>query len=386
MSASPPYEQDGALQSAHFGDPAFDPNSGFDFAGFSDGVLRAMHDTHSAHLGICDAGGYSELGIGASQSLFTSGSFPVDIEVSALDMGYSVDPAEVTPDASISTGDFTSTRASHFQPPTSQTSIAAARSDSVGEKHGQITLLGSTPPGVGGHKSSTVFSQSGRTIKPNKSERARHAANQRHAKSKQTCEACASSNSMNVAEDGEEDPEVRKEKYRKKNRIATAKCRAKKKDNTEGIEEQFRALQASHNFLTREARRLRDDYSTLRTLALQHAPDPPRCNCSQIYIYNQYQAGEVVRNLGPPEVNSPMDSLLSPSLSGGLARMGSFSSGPLAGTYDRSQSISSSADGAFVPATAPNMCNPAVVAPSNNVQQDFSRYLQTSAEQGGFRS
>lgn len=306
--------------------------------------------------------------------------------MSALDMGYSIDPAEVTADAGTSTGDFTNTRASCFQPPTSQTSIAAARSDSVAEKHGQITLLDSTPPGVGGRKSSTVFSQSGRTIKPSKSERARHAANQRHAKSKQTREARAGSKSIDVAEDGEEDPEVRKEKYRKKNRIAAAKCRAKKKDNTDGIEEQFRTLQASHNFLTREARRLRDDYSTLCTLALQHAPDPPRCYCSQIYIYNQCQAGEVVRNLGPPEVNSPTDSLLSPSLFGGLARMGSFSGGPLAGMYDRSQSISSSADGAFAPATAPDMCDPAMVAPSNNVQQDFSRYLQTSAEQGGFQS
>lgn len=186
-----------------------------------------------------------------------------------------------------------------------------------------------------------MSSQSGRNTKPSRSERARRAANQRHAKSKQTREARASSNPIDVAEGGEEDPEIRKEKHRKKNCVAEAKCRAKKKDNTDGMEEQFRNLQASHNFLTREARKLRDEYNTLRTLALQHAPDMHGCNCPQIYTYNQCQAGEVVPSLGPQVVNSPTDSLLSPSSSGGLARIGSISGDSLAGTYDLSDALSS---------------------------------------------
>lgn len=283
-------------------------------------------------------------------------------------MNASVDPTNVSADV----------RASAFIPPASQTSIAAARSDSVAEKHGQVTPPDSTPPRVSGRKSSTVYSQSSKSTKPSKSERARHAANQRHAKSKQAPPARESSLSADVEED-EEDAEIRKEKYREKNRIAAAKCRAKKKDNTDGLEEQYRDLQASHNFLTREARKLRDEYSTLRTLALQHAPDTPGCGCSQIYTYNQCQAGEVVRNLGAPLVTSPTDSILSPSAFGGYDQMGSLPGGPLAESF-------SSKSSAFMPMATPDGYEAAMEANDSRVQQDLSRYLQGSEEYGAYQS
>ncbi|KAK3625365.1 hypothetical protein LTR56_020450 [Elasticomyces elasticus] len=392
MVATPPYQQqDSAFQSAQFADPAFDSHPGFDFAEFNDGIMRGMQDDSIVSLNAFNHGGYSGFGTDIRQShhgMSSFSPFPFGTSAFGQDMGASVDPSDMSANRVMSTGDFANGKSSYFLPPTAQSSIAFARSDSVAEKYGQVTPPDSTPP-EGRRKSSSVSVQSGKTTKPSKSDRARDAANQRHSKAKQTRparETRATSKSTDAAEDDdEEDVEVKKEKYREKNRIAAAKCRAKKKDNTDGLEETFRDLQASHNFLTREARKLRDEYSTLRTLALQHAPDTPGCNCSQIYTYNQCQAGEVVRNLGAPLL-SPTDSMLSPSAFGGGSRMGSFSGGPLADMYGRSQSFSAASNAAFPTAPPPNAYKPVNATLNDAVLQDFSGYLQGSVENGVFQS
>ncbi|KAK3616323.1 hypothetical protein LTR56_026032 [Elasticomyces elasticus] len=122
-------------------------------------------------------------------------------------------------------------------PTTMQTTIAKIRSDSVAEQYGWITPPGSKSPPKGGHKSSASSTRSGQATKLDRSERARHATNQRHTRSKQrrhhTQEERSGSNSSESVEE-DEGVDNKKEKYREKNRMAAARCRAKKKDNTDG--------------------------------------------------------------------------------------------------------------------------------------------------------
>lgn len=162
-----------------------------------------------------------------------------------------------------------------------------------------------------------------------KSERARNAANQRHAKAKKARKE--SIRKVEDEENGEEDEvEDKRERYREKNRLAAAKCRAKKKMNTEDLEESARSATAQNNRLKAEERELRDLFSSLRDQALAHDPSQG-CSCHAIHAYNMNKAQETARAtmaFGPGLMPSPSQRSIdsaSPSTVGATSRTQSFS-------------------------------------------------------------
>jgi len=268
-----------------------------------------------------------------------------------------------------------------FLPPAFQTSNASNRKDGSREEFGLVTPPESTPGNVDDRKSSTSSAQTIKNEKLSKSERARNAANQRHAKSKQARQARETrdiSGSSNGAEDGEEDVEVKKEKYREKNRVAAAKCRAKKKGSVDGLEENYRRLNAIHNFLTRELRELRDEFSALRTIALQHTSATHGCGCEGLHEYNRRKASQVAYGLGGPMVASPSSEVLF------RRQSNSMSAGPLAEMFGQHQASSSSSHDSFAPVTPQE--GTVLTAASNETQKSFPTYFQGSEERGGFQS
>lgn len=167
-----------------------------------------------------------------------------------------------------------------------QNQIVADRSTTVQQQYGQITPPDETIDGM----------MSAERAKSDKSERARNAANQRHAKSKKARKDSRLSQPSSVSDD--DDHEDKKERYREKNRLAAAKCRAKKKENIETIEDRHRNLSALNNVLKKQVQELRGELTGLRTHALDHQD----CNC-QISKYNINQARRVA--MGVDTAGSP---------------------------------------------------------------------------------
>jgi len=78
----------------------------------------------------------------------------------------------------------------------------------------------------------------------------------------------------------------KREKYREKNRVAAAKCRAKKKENVDVLEDNHRTQSVLNSALKQSEQSLRDELSYWRTQALQHT----FCNCHPIQEYNMCKA------------------------------------------------------------------------------------------------
>lgn len=83
-----------------------------------------------------------------------------------------------------------------------------------------------------------------------------------------------------------EDGDPKKEKYREKNRVAAAKCRAKKKEHVDSLEDNHRTQSALNTALKQTEKSLRDELSFWRTQALQHT----FCSCHSIQEYNLQKA------------------------------------------------------------------------------------------------
>ncbi|KAK5674114.1 hypothetical protein LTS10_013135 [Elasticomyces elasticus] len=388
VSATPSDVSESVFQQA-LADPAFDPHRGFDFVEANDAVLRGMHDSDAAALNMFnhEAHSQSSLSTTAHSSAQSPPSFsPYSGATGASAPGVeSGDPAGTS--TSMLVGDFARINDPVYLAPTTLSRIAQDRRDSVAERYKQITPPESTPSQKGGRKSSASYSKPGQTTNLVRTERARHAANQRHAGSKQPRrireERAGSKPGECVDEDGEH-VETKKEKYREKNRIAAARCRAKKKDSTHGFEERHRDLQASHNFLKREYRRLRDELSRLRTLALQHSSDTLGCSCTDLHNYNRCKASEVAQSFNGPMVPPPSVSVPSAGGLHGMSQTNSLSPASMAELYGRPQPFPTSGSYAPTPVTLPEMYDRAMVAGSADMQQDFSCYLEDSAERSGF--
>ena len=180
--------------------------------------------------------------------------------------------------------------------------------DSVAEHH-----LGLFTPPDDDTTTSAVKSEPGVSTtdfpaKLDKSQRARNAANQRHAKAKKkrpSDEAAVASSDLAFSGDDVED---KREKYREKNRLAAAKCRSKKKNNTEVLEEQHRELCAANSYAKRQERALRDELTRLRTMALNHSPAIEGCHCTGLHVYNARKAHDVASGW-----NQAGESIVSPS-------------------------------------------------------------------------
>ncbi|KAK5734033.1 hypothetical protein LTS12_026810 [Elasticomyces elasticus] len=273
MNATPSDLSKSAFQQA-LADPAFDPQPGFGFVEANDAVLRGMHDSDAAALDMFNHEAHSRsslnttahswLDLPSCEARLSNG-----VRLSAAPQGPRVPCAQSPPtfspysgatgafapsvesvdsagtSTSMLLGDFARIHAPVYLAPTTLSRIAQGRSDSVAERYGQVTPSESTPSQKGGRRSSASSSKSGQTTNLVRTERARHPANQRHARSKQPRQIRdkrAGSKSGEIVEEDEEDVETKKEKYREKNHIAAAKCRAKKKDNTDGLEEMHRDL------------------------------------------------------------------------------------------------------------------------------------------------
>jgi hypothetical protein len=183
----------------------------------------------------------------------------------------------------------------NFAGSAAQSQIIQSRAASVTQQYGQIT-----PPNDDTSSEFTKDLTSQRILRENeqarteKSERARNAAVQRHAKAKKERKDSQQSSSTQ----SDDDVDDKKEKYREKNRLAAAKCRAKKKDNIEGIEDKHRNLSALNAALKKQVQDLRGELTGLRTVALNHQG----CNC-RIARYNVNQAKKVA--MGVDGVGSP---------------------------------------------------------------------------------
>lgn len=86
----------------------------------------------------------------------------------------------------------------------------------------------------------------------------------------------------------------KREKYREKNRVAAAKCRAKKRDHVDILEDNYRTQGVLNSALKHSAQQLRDELSHLRTQALQHS----FCNCLPIQDYNMRKAQNLAAENG----------------------------------------------------------------------------------------
>ncbi|GAB7347196.1 hypothetical protein MBLNU459_g3305t1 [Dothideomycetes sp. NU459] len=83
-----------------------------------------------------------------------------------------------------------------------------------------------------------------------------------------------------------EEGDNKRGRYREKNRVAAAKCRAKKKEHVDHLEEDHRTGSVLNSALKQTEKSLRDELSFWRTQALQHS----FCNCHSIQEYNMRKA------------------------------------------------------------------------------------------------
>lgn len=141
-----------------------------------------------------------------------------------------------------------------------------------------------------------------------KSVRARNAANQRHSKKTRKDSKDAETEHSGDDDDGVGEGGGKKERYREKNRQAAAKCRDKKKKNTEQLDKKYRVIAADNAAIKQEVRMLRDEFCRIRELALQHGPE--QCSCTSLHAFNMQQAvkeaSSMARLMGDmPMMHSP---------------------------------------------------------------------------------
>ena len=101
-----------------------------------------------------------------------------------------------------------------------------------------------------------------------------------------------------------EEGDGKREKYREKNRVAAAKCRAKKKEHVDNLEDTHRTQSMLNTALKQTEKSLRDELSFWRTQALQHT----FCQCHPIQDYNMRKA----RNLAAESILGTSANLKSP--------------------------------------------------------------------------
>lgn len=87
-------------------------------------------------------------------------------------------------------------------------------------------------------------------------------------------------------ESGLQDDEVKRERFLKRNRVAASKCRQKKKEYINGLEERARELTSTRNHLMAYVASLKDEIIALKTEMLKHSD----CNCVAIQEYLRREA------------------------------------------------------------------------------------------------
>ncbi len=181
------------------------------------------------------------------------------------------------------------------------------RSENASQNFGQITPPDDLTPVFKTNAAAVAddSTQSQEEIaKLNRAQRARNAANKRHSKSKKRKDSPLDDTSKVDGSD-EDDPSKSTNIQREKNRIAAAKCRAKKKQTSEEMQDVHREGSRAHTYLSREVRELRDQKAFLRNVLLMH--EPGVCQCDAIHRFNMAQAQQMAMGVGAmiPQVMSP---------------------------------------------------------------------------------
>ncbi|KAI6914312.1 hypothetical protein KC318_g2167 [Hortaea werneckii] len=219
--------------SLDFGDPAFQPQASFDF----EDIVPESLSGNPERVGMSNYCHSMHDGSGIERSGTRDGRSPTERDFNY--QGAFVQPAPVNvrnqPDNYQAPYLFAFQTNGAYLFGSEQNGITQQRSN-VAQHFGQIT-----PPN-NSTKSKTSISKRKSlmsddvALKMNKSQRARIAANKRHAKSKKAREDVLHKDSgQDVAGNDEGDAEDKREKYREKIRLAAAKCRAKQKQGNEGL-------------------------------------------------------------------------------------------------------------------------------------------------------
>ena len=181
----------------------------------------------------------------------------------------------------------------HPTPPPSlvQSIIVSNCKAHVSQVFGQITPPEDMEPNSASAPSLKLRSQQrtkGGPVKLSKEQRARVAANTRHYKAPKKKKDSKNDNNSCGEEEGSKSQGKNAAVQREKNRIAAAKCRAKKKAVSKVRVAQHREEAARNSFLTREQRELRNEKIRLQNLILAHRPGV--CECHGLHRYNTMQA------------------------------------------------------------------------------------------------
>lgn len=282
-------------------------------------------------------------------------------------------------------------------PPSVQSDIVSSRGNQVSEHFGQITPPNDT-------KSESVTAPSPRhslearksqeedIAKMNRTQRARNAANKRHSKSKAARRDSLEGNASETGEGSKDQKSTNLQ--REKNRVAAAKCRAKKKANSEEMQQSHREESKTNSYLLREMRELRDQKAFLRNSLLQH--EPGLCQCNAIHRFNMAQAQQLAFGVGamvgqpmsPLQVLSPsqdsVSSVQTPSSDTSAGRMiptvGPVGAPRRTGMPSKRQSFTAPSSYAFGQITSPDptLSVPATAAEFSQTPQQFADFLHSS--------
>jgi hypothetical protein len=275
-----------------------------------------------------------------------------------------------------------------------QSNIVSGR-DGVREQFGQITPPEEDRRDSLSKKSSKDASDSKRKYqeediaKQNRTQRARNAANKRHSKPK----AAKQDSSQDPESDGGEGERMTTKSsnvQREKNRLAAAKCRAKKKATSEEMQESHREGSKENSYLHREMRELRDQKAFLRNSLLQH--EPGVCQCHAIHRFNFAQAQQLAMGVGAmiqqPLSPSP-ESIASALTPRSDASLGSRNGAPIPNGVSRRPSMPSSLQ-SFIQgaklninqASRPEAYPMPMSASSPSMQAQFADFLHNSPDGG----
>lgn len=259
-----------------------------------------------------------------------------------------------------------------------QSNIVNSRSNQVSQHFGQIT-----PPHddlsepVKAHSSKPSQSQQHRGQENGKltnEQRARNAANTRHSRSKNTKKR-SEQNRNDSDDEGTQKQGKNITLQREKNRVAAAKCRAKKKSANEEREELANEYGATNNFLTREIRDLKNQKKELQNFLLAHRPGV--CDCHGIHDYNFGQAQRLVLNARRHGVEPTS----SPSLESAFSTQSSGSEASAAGMLSAQNRVSPP-ETLGMPSRRPSFSGPMNYAFSQNTNPETMQTANTTARGG----
>lgn len=276
-------------------------------------------------------------------------------------------------------------------PASTQAQIVSGRGDHVSQHFGQITPSEERVPSSSkAPPAQAPPSQETRGQDPSKlsnEQRARNAANTRHSRSrnaKQQQRADHADPTEAKSEDGQK-PGKSLHVQREKNRVAAAKCRAKKKSANEHQAEMASQFSSTNNVLTKEIRDLKNQKAEFQNLLLAHRAGV--CACHGIHDYNYGQAQRLVSNARRQVVETSSSSPSQTSLTSNHSPLSEGS-----GTMFHGSSMDLSADGMGIHPRAGSFDDPMSYAFNQNgdpdtlhttsgdplMHREFAEFLQSS--------